>query len=197
MVQIAPSEGMACGLIQMAGSYLKWIVASKYYDGVMERVGERTADGATVWFRALAWDDEQWRRVFAVAVIGSSLTRELLREIEKVERPRSPFWLPGASVEVPTVQNAWDEIVASALDALEWSLVEAHDLLEPATEHALSTFDRSRISKMVSSNEFFEFSGCQLTAQVLQRISQAQGGATRRRNQRKCCQCKISRGQSN
>jgi len=175
MLQIAPSEGIACGFTQMGGSYLKWIVASKYYDGVMEGVGERTADGATVWFRALAWDDDQWRRVFAVAVIGSSLTRELLREIDKVEKPRSPFRLPGASAEIPTVQNAWDEIVASALDAHEWSLVEAHDLLEPATEHALSKVARSRISEMVSSNDFFEYSGCQLTEQVLQRISQAQG----------------------
>lgn len=45
-----------------AGAYLRWIIASEYYDGAMAGIGERVADGATVWFRAVAWDGEQWRR---------------------------------------------------------------------------------------------------------------------------------------
>jgi len=44
--------------LQNVRAYLRWIVASEYYDGAMAGIGERATDSATVWFRVVAWDDE-------------------------------------------------------------------------------------------------------------------------------------------
>lgn len=157
--------------LRESSSYLQWIIASRYYDGVMEGIGERTSDGDIVWFKAVAWDEEQWQRVFVVARVESSLARELVSLLESVEPPRSPFWLPGAATGIPPIQNLWDKILVSALATHEWHVVEAHDPLGPFSERLADTAMKTRLSELVGSDAFVELRGTDILELFLRQLS--------------------------
>jgi hypothetical protein len=157
------------------GAYLRWIIASEYYDGSMAGIGERVADGAVVWFRVVAWDEEQWRRVFAVTAIESSLSERLVQDLEKVEPRKMPFWLPGPTSATPDVKKGWDKIVDAAVGSARWSLVEAHDLNETSTEHSATAADVPRVVAAVRAGSVLEVRGSLLTDSFLQQIRSQAG----------------------
>jgi hypothetical protein len=156
-------------------AYLRWIIASEYYDGSVAGIGERAADGAAVWFRAVGWDDEQWRRVFAVTTVEPSLSERLVQNLEKVEPRKMPFWLPGPDSATPDVKKIWDEIVGAAASSDRWSLVEAHDLNEESVEHPVTPADVSQLVAAVRAGAVFEVRAASLTDGVLEQIRSQAG----------------------
>ena len=153
-----------------AGAYLRWIIASEYYDGAMAGIGERAADGAPVWFRVVAWDEEQWLRVFAVAAVAASLTQCLVHNLEKVEPRKEPFWLPGVHSVTGETRRGWGEIARAAARAKNWWLVEAHDLGDPAGERPVLASDIPRVVAGVRTERVLAVTGPSLVDSFLQRI---------------------------
>jgi len=158
-----------------AGAYLRWLVASEYFDGAMAGIGERAVDGATVWFRVVAWDDEQWQRVFAVSTIEPSLSEQLVRNLEKAEPRKVPFWLPSVQSVTPETVANWGEIVETAVRSETWRLVEAHDLNEPSVERVVGPSDVSRVVAVLRAESVFAASGSSLTDKFLQQIRSQAG----------------------
>lgn len=154
---------------------LRWIIASEYYDGAMAGIGERSTDGATVWFRTVAWDDEQWQRVFAIAAVEPPLGQSLIRELEKVEKRQSPFWLPGPSSATPEAQVAWDAIVDAALRADRWWLVEAHDLLEASTERLATPSEAGPLTAALRAGSVLTLPGPVLIDDFMRQIQSHAG----------------------
>lgn len=159
----------------VADAYLHWIIASEYYDGAMVGVGERAADGATVWFRVVAWDDEQWRRVFAVVTIEPSLSNRLVRSLENGESRKTPFWLPGIASATPEITKCWSEIADVATRSESWRLVEAHDLNEPYAERTVMPADISHVVAGVRAGSVLAVGGPSLTDSYLQKIRSQAG----------------------
>ena len=156
--------------------YLRWIIASDYYDGAMSGVGERSSDGAVVWFRAIAWDDEQWQRVFAVAVVAPALVQRLVTELEKAGPRQLPFWLPGPSPAIPDAEAAWRAVADAALLTDQWRLVEAHDLLEPCSESlADDPFEAAKLADAVRYGSVLTVSTVPLIDALLRQIQSHAG----------------------
>jgi hypothetical protein len=153
-----------------AQGYLRWLVAREYYDGAMSGVGERTADGAIVWFRAVAWDLEQWQRVFAVTVIDRVLVERLVDGLERLDQRRAPFWLPGPGAATPDVEGNWKDVEGAAQGSPEWWLVEAHDLIEPSRERHVIAGDIPSLVENIRAGTLLSVSGpplLELTQQQL------------------------------
>lgn len=124
---------------QAASAYpfCEWIIAREYYDGPMSGVAMRAADRAMIFFRAVAWDCEQWNRVFATTRVGEDAVEHLRTMLTKIETPKEPFWLPGPATNMSDVLSAWNAIFTNAGESGCWSLVESHDLLSATDEVAL------------------------------------------------------------
>jgi hypothetical protein len=153
-----------------AGAYLRWIVASEYYDGAIAGIGQRSADGATVWFRVVAWDEEQWRRVFAVTAVAPSRAEELVRDLEKAEPRKVPFWLPGPTSVTPETKKGWGEVADAAARSGSWHLVEAHDLNEPYAERLVPAADVSRLIAGIRAGSVLAVRGSSLTDDFLHQV---------------------------
>jgi hypothetical protein len=156
--------------VEGADPYLLWIVASEYYDGEMSGVGLRASDGAHVWFRTLAWDSEQWQRVFAIARVEKPLIDRLLVELEKTEPRRSPFWLPGPTSGTLAVQTIWNDIANAALNTRDWQMAEGRSLVEPVTERSVDTGDVPYVIRAIRSEAVTTEMGPSLIDNVLRRI---------------------------
>jgi hypothetical protein len=120
--------------IAASGSFCSWVIAREYYDGPIEGIGLRARDQATVFFRAVAWDGEQWSRVFAVATVRPDLVDRLRAQLSADEEPKEPFWLPGRATDADGVLAAWEAVRADAQQEKRWSLVESHDLVDVVQE---------------------------------------------------------------
>lgn len=153
-----------------ASSYLRWVIASEYYDGAMAGVGERMSDGSIVWFRVVAWDDEQWRRVLAVTCVDQKLVSILRQRLESIESGRLPFWFPGPSADTPDVRAAWAEIIDSAMHSSAWWFVEAHDLLDAGEEHKVAPPNVPRVVANVRSATVLVVAGSALKDAFLRQI---------------------------
>jgi hypothetical protein len=105
------------------------ILAIDYYDGPTEGFIANAADGPVVYFRLLAWDSGQERRLFVVANVSvEELVRleELLRAAG--QRPEQLTWLPNwqfSGADAATEANA---IVERCRQRLEhgWLALGAH-----------------------------------------------------------------------
>jgi hypothetical protein len=153
-----------------AGAFLRWIIASEYYDGAIAGIGERATDCAAVWFRVVAWDEAQWRRVFAVATVEASLSKRLIQNLAKVEPRKAPFWLPGTSSATPEIKKDWDEIADAAARSATWRLVEAHDLNERSVERSVMPGDVPRVLGSIRAGSVLAVSGPSLTNRFLEQI---------------------------
>jgi len=140
-------------------AYLRRVIASEYHDGAMAGIGERATDGAIVWFRVVAWDDEQWVRLFAVATIDPLLEARLVQNLEKFELRKMPFWLPGSETDTPDVKRAWVDIENAALRSDRWTLVEAHDVDEDSTEHPVEPADIFALLEVIRAASVLELRG--------------------------------------
>lgn len=154
-------------------AYLRWIIVSDYYDGATAGIGKRTADGAIVWFRVVAWDEEQWRRVFAVTVVDSVRVAQLVRDLEQVEPRNSPYWLPGPASVTPEIKEGWGQILEAATRSDTWWLVEAHDLNELSAERFVAAADVPRVVEGIRAGSVLAVRGASLTDDFLQRIARS------------------------
>lgn len=136
----------------------------------MAGVGERVTDGATVWFRAVAWDHEQWQRVFAVTIVEAAHVARLIQDLEKVEQRRTPFWLPGPASAKSEVQKDWNDIADAALRSERWWLVETHDLIEASKERQAMPTDVPQLAANIRAGTVLGVSGPSLMDGVLQQI---------------------------
>jgi hypothetical protein len=153
-----------------ADAYLRWIIASEYYDGAMAGIGERAVDGAIVWFRVVAWDDELWRRVFAVTAVETSQAMQLVQDLEKAEPRKMPFWLPGPTSVTPDTQKGWDEIADAAIRSNSWRLVEAHELDKPSIECIVPAAVVPHLIAGVRAGSVLDARGPSLTDDYLQQV---------------------------
>ncbi len=158
-----------------ARGYLRWIIASEYYDGATVGIGERAIDGVAVWFRVVAWDDELWQRVFATTPVELSLAEQLVLELEKTESRKSPLWLPGPPSVTPGTKKGWSEIADAATRSETWRLVEAHDLNEPSAERSVMRADVPRVLACVRAGSVLGANGPSLTDSFLQQIRSQAG----------------------
>jgi hypothetical protein len=84
-----PTRYSAC---KFDGSKFKHVIAGQ---ARFERCSFLNVDITRLWFGVWAWDSEQMERVFAVAPSNKLLLDKLVKELERVEPRRTPFWLPG------------------------------------------------------------------------------------------------------
>jgi len=128
-----------------------WVIANDYYDGPISGVGLRAKDQATVYFRAVAWDSEQWNRVFAIATVSQDLVDRLRQALAALESPKEPLWLPGPSTNHPDIVSLWESLEAEANASECWYLVESHDLFKISEEVPAPSGVRDRLIKASSS----------------------------------------------
>jgi hypothetical protein len=121
-----------------SSAHLDWIIASEFYDGALAGVGQRSGDQVVVWFRAVAWDDEQWRRVFAVTPVDPKRIADLSGALEKLESRRTPFWFPGPNTTTSVIAEHWRAIAEEAFLSKQWYLVEAHEMIESSIQRLLA-----------------------------------------------------------
>ncbi len=117
--------------------FCAWVIAREYYDGPMAGIGLRARDQARIFFRVVAWDSEQWNRVFAITPVREDAVESLRTALTRIEKAKEPFWLPGPATYAAEVTSAWDAVFADAYESDNWTLVESHDLLDAANETTL------------------------------------------------------------
>lgn len=155
--------------LKSATHYCRALIALKYFDGPTAGVGWLHSD-ATIYFKLVGWDTEQWQRLFATIPIDSSLVTNLQATFSKYESKRLPIWIPNARNDAPDatrVANAFEREIDKLLEsAVELSLVESHDLLHDARvavlsrEHsirALSCMKENRVLSLRADHMFEDF----------------------------------------
>lgn len=130
--------------------FCDWVIAREYYDGPVAGIGLRARDQVIIFFRAVAWDKEQWNRVFATSPARKDTVARLQVALTKIETPKVPFWLPGPATNTTEVAAAWDLVLANASESREWCFIESHDLLEAANEGAVPSELVARVVQLVN-----------------------------------------------
>jgi hypothetical protein len=151
--------------------YCRWVIAKDYNDGAVSGVGLRAYDEQPVLFRVVAWDSEQWERVFAVTEASRVLTTQLEEALTKSEPRRVPFWLPGPQSVTAESMATWGDIFASSLLVGTWQLVRGHDLLDTVAETPLPSESTKVVSDMVRRGDVMDLESVELLAELLQRLS--------------------------
>lgn len=154
--------------------YLHWIIADDYYDGAVSGIGRRRSDNEFIWFRVVAWDDEQWQRVFAVTTIDPAIAGKLIDSLEKVEARRRPFWLPGPASDTPENNMLWGQVLHDALQGEKWWLVETHDLIDSSLGKfiPISKDYISDVIEKIRSNSIADVFGASLIDEFLIHLHQ-------------------------
>lgn len=158
----------------LGNPFCRWVIAMKYYDGAVSGVGLRNGDDSLIFFQAVAWDSEQWDRIFVICPIAERLVSTLRDELEKAEPARVNFWLPGPASNTPGVLKAWSDIVSAAIASGDkWCIVETHDLLQAAIESPLSSRGLERARELVRKDVVLDIVGEPLLEGFLSNISTA------------------------
>lgn len=150
--------------------FFAWIIAREYYDGPIAGVGLRTRGQVKIFFRTIAWDSEQWNRVFAITPVQDSKVERLRAALAKIEAPKEPFWLPSQATNTPEVLSAWDALLADVRESTNWSLVESHDLLDASDEAAQPVDLAAAIAELVTQGAIRDVDGVPLLAMFLEQL---------------------------
>ena len=94
------------------GQFCSWVIAREYYDGPMTGIGMRARDQTRIFYRIVAWDSEQWSRVFAIVPAQEARVDHLRTTLKEIEQLKEPFWLPGPATNTAQVVSAWDALMA-------------------------------------------------------------------------------------
>jgi hypothetical protein len=98
------------------------IIALDFYDGATEGFALSLGVHGPCYFKMLAWDDTQERRLFALAKIDGALIEELVTLLEPQERvPSSRIWIPKWKFHQAGEEKRADDIVSSSQDRLRLS----------------------------------------------------------------------------
>lgn len=94
------------------------IIAFGYYDGPTEGLA-LTIGGAGPWyFRLVAWDEHQERRLFASVRVEAGVYQQMMRLIPEEQRSFGPVWVPSWNFARAQDQAAADAIINSCLNLL-------------------------------------------------------------------------------
>jgi hypothetical protein len=152
------------------GPFCAWVIAREYYDGPMAGIGLRARDQMKIFFRAVAWDSEQWNRLFVITPVRAGAVEHLRTVLTKIEKPKEPFWLPGAATSTPEVAWAWDAVLADAYESRQWSLAESHDLLDAAKEMILPPELASGVVRLVQQGSVRDIDNAALLPPFLDQL---------------------------
>jgi hypothetical protein len=147
-----------------------WVIAREYYDGPIAGVASRTRGQGKIFFRSIAWDSEQWNRVFAITPVQDSKVERLRAALTKIEEPKEPFWLPSEATNTPEVLSAWDAVLADVRKSTSWSLVESHDLLDARSEAAQPADLATAIAELVTQGAIRDIDGAPLLTVFLDQL---------------------------
>jgi hypothetical protein len=145
--------------ITRAEKLCEWVIAYDYYDGPLAGIGLRSKSRTFLFFKAVAWDEEHWKRVFSVTDLQSEVALGLLAALEKFEPRKEPFWFPSGMTHQTEVSSAWEAVRTAALDSKKWALVESHNLLDAAEELPLSADEGLAVVSVIRGNSLKDISG--------------------------------------
>ena len=150
--------------------FCTWVIALEYFDGPIAGIGLRHRDQASIYFRAVAWDDDEWFRVFATAPAGDDGVARLRAALARVEAPQTPFWLPSGGTDTPDVTSAWAHVSAGVQTSSAWSLVESRDLLAAARETLVPAELTAAVGRLVKQGTILDVDGDPLLPAFLDQL---------------------------
>lgn len=152
------------------GPFCAWVIAREFYDGPMTGIGLRARDRTKIFFRSVAWDSEQWIRVFAISPVKEGTVDSLQHALTAVEQSKKPFWFPGPATNTTEIVSAWDAVLTDAYESSTWSLVQSHDLLDAANEVILPAELVPEVIRLVQQGSVKEVDGKPLLSTFLDQL---------------------------
>lgn len=158
---------------EFPNGFCRSLVALEYYDGPMSGVGF-LPDGSAIYFQAVAWDEEQWHRVYAAASVPVSIAAAVRDAFSKIEELREPIWCPGRGSDVSAqvlVDKSIADVMSAANSAQRWWVIGSHNLVEKSTATELSNSDASKLRAHVESRRIVDVQDEQSLDDFLDRLS--------------------------
>jgi hypothetical protein len=90
------------------------VLALGYSDGPTEGF-VHAASGSCFFFKVIAWDRDQDRRLFALASVDPNLVIELEHVLQKRERLRTPIWAPSWRFKSKEDRKEADQLATRAI----------------------------------------------------------------------------------
>ena len=155
------------------------LLAVEYYDGPSAGIAF-DAVGASVYFKLVAWDEDQWERIFAVTEIESERALQVWTCFENVETPRVPIWVPNRGTDAKA-EEVVDQMLLSVVPAVDsrahWYIYESHDLVTGHPRHVvLSERQAARVVSLMRSNRVLLLSPSRMIETFLEEIETVDDG---------------------
>lgn len=144
--------------LSFPGGYCQSVIVFEYYDGPMIGIGS-LKDGSYVYFQVVAWDDEQWVRLYATMIVPIALADIVKNAFSIIESPREPVWCPshdGNHKAQSEIEKAISEIYSFVQTGIDWRLVESHNLTDSSVLTTLNDSDVRKIKRCVDSRKVFD-----------------------------------------
>lgn len=97
------------------------VIALSYHDGPIEGIFNGMDDNDVYFFKVIAWDNLQDKRLFLLGKVDRLIFQELIVILKKTQvAPTAPTWIPAwifADVALQNRANQLVELCRSALDA--------------------------------------------------------------------------------
>ncbi|MHB8446874.1 MAG: hypothetical protein ACYC9P_03010 [Rudaea sp.] len=130
------------------------VLALAYHDGPIEGFAQ-SDDGTSYFFKAIAWDRDRDRRLFAFARANSELVEQLMLRLNGQEKQKTPIWVPSWNFDSQRDRDNADQLVLNASSDLSgpWiigvgdSPLSLDSILEVPSEH------EHRVVRAVTSAE--------------------------------------------
>lgn len=163
-----------------SGEPFEKLLAVEYYDGPTAGIAFDSV-GASVYFKLVAWDEDQWKRIFAVTEIERELALQVWTCFENVETPRVPIWVPNRSTNVKA-EEVVDRMllrVAPAVDSrAHWYIYESHNLVTGHSRHVvLSERQAAKVASLMRSNRVLKLSSSRMIETFLEEIETVDDGS--------------------
>ena len=132
------------------------IIAFGYYDGPTEGLAVTIGGSGPWYFRLVAWDEGQDRRLFAAVRVESTLYDRLIVLIPEEQHSFSAVWTPSWNFALERDQSEADAIVDSCLNSLRqrpgcWVLGERVD--DNAKVFPVEAADGDDLQRVLSSDQ--------------------------------------------
>jgi hypothetical protein len=157
------------------------IIVLEYYDGPMTGVGF-LADGSGIYFRLVAWDEEQWQRIFAVASVPEKYIQNIWDAFSTVEIPRKPIWCPASDGDNSIrqiIEQAILAVEAVAAQAKSLLLVESRSLVGKSSAVPLTELEIKKVRELLRQNRVLDLHSSSITQEFFDWLS---GGSSNETN---------------
>src|SRR5882762_985473 len=163
-----------------SGEPFEKLLAVEYYDGPTAGIAF-DAVGASVYFKLVAWDEDQWKRIFAVTEIKRELALQVWTCFENIETPRVPIWVPNRSTNVKA-EEVVDQMLLSVAPAVEsresWYIYESHDVVTGHPRYAvLSERQTSKVISLMRATRVLKLSSRRMIETFLEEIETVDDGS--------------------